>query len=164
MNDHPDPPTDAQLDAWERLAREATPGPWRWVERDGTSGGYVHLVDDGGFLYGSCIPENGRFVAAAKEAVPALVAEVRRLRGEQRADLSWLAVDTAIELLTDQAKKLEADVARLEAQVAKHAQAMALARDALVHPHRHAACGVDAGVDCGCRRGLAVAAMRKAGG
>lgn len=72
------PITDEQLAEWEALAEGATEGPWHvddvlgW-SIDGASGQYVAEVS------GRHDP-NAEFIAASREAVPALVAEVRRLR------------------------------------------------------------------------------------
>lgn len=87
--------TDEQIAELERLDREATPGPW---DVEGVS-----FDEDGNEVlmpYGLCGPSGAtiwssgsgeythpdmstaRFVASARTAVPALVAEVRRLRVE----------------------------------------------------------------------------------
>lgn len=62
-----------ELETWKRLAHSATPGPWR-----STPFGIVY----------SAIPSseqqtaNDAFTAAARSAVPSLIAEVERLRRE----------------------------------------------------------------------------------
>ena len=90
----PAPITREQLDAWEELAKAATPGPW------GVSTGYGedsaeavcmapgvrnYLLDvvvrsgrDGGT---DNTVEDAAFIAAAREAVPALIARVKELEG-----------------------------------------------------------------------------------
>ena len=77
--------TDADLDRWEKLAAEATPGPWiRGMEHECVSHicsgrAVIFEIKDSSFICDKHI-ENRAFVAASREAVPALVAEVRRLR------------------------------------------------------------------------------------
>lgn len=72
--------TDEELKAIEERANAATPGPWRgfdtgvlsgprWVVGNEESRQFYNLAD-------------GRFIAHAREDVPALIAEVRRLRAE----------------------------------------------------------------------------------
>jgi hypothetical protein len=75
--------TDEQLQEWQRLADEATPGPWEnWtIEDDGnrqdewSAVGPVHADMQGAV-------KDAAFIAAARTAVPALVAEVRMLRSD----------------------------------------------------------------------------------
>lgn len=72
--------TDAQLKAIEERAEKATPGPWGVNGQRGDAYwyGYVHAGDtpiDDVFR-----EENAAFIAHSREDVPALVAEVRRLR------------------------------------------------------------------------------------
>lgn len=70
------------VDEIEARANQASPGPWR-TGRSVHRTVYVCASSDGGF---GCLaglmdrPCDGRFVAHAREDVPALVAEVRRLR------------------------------------------------------------------------------------
>jgi hypothetical protein len=97
--------TDEQLNRLEHLAAAATPGPWSWRptgdNRDVT-GPYLGI---GGQLIARLCgyPTNlrvcaidtasradGDFIAAARSAVPELIAEVRRLRAElRRRQESW---------------------------------------------------------------------------
>lgn len=74
--------TQDELDRWEALANAATPGPWVLVDRDILGGYEVHAPDDW-TVFGYNGPErtDAAFIAAARDAVPALIAEVRRLRG-----------------------------------------------------------------------------------
>lgn len=75
---------DAWLAERERMEKAATPGPWRATEERV----YADL-DDGAVCVASpnlnfsdrCAPD-AAFIADARAAVPALVAEVRRLREE----------------------------------------------------------------------------------
>lgn len=80
---------ELNLDAIEARANAATPGPW---EPYFTVHGHPHVVRAGQSIWGvivSISPDDyGRadceFLAAARSDVPALVAEVRRLRAENR--------------------------------------------------------------------------------
>lgn len=77
-----DQPLD--LDAIEARANTATPGPWA-VSEDYSD----VLAPDGSQLASYWNPtsetENGEFIAHAREDVPALLAEVRRLRAQVAA-------------------------------------------------------------------------------
>jgi hypothetical protein len=67
--------TEAVLAEWERMADAATAGPWRFLR----SSWYVDCAR--GIVAEVCsTPEDIRFIAEARTALPALVAEVRRLR------------------------------------------------------------------------------------
>lgn len=89
--------TDEQLDEWQKLAEEAHRGPW--FVRYGTNPDYPHGVECGypqqvismgdvtligEFYDGTDVAPavHAPFVAAARTAVPELIAEVRRLRAE----------------------------------------------------------------------------------
>lgn len=97
--------SETQLQEWERLANGATEGPWRF-----TRGSVVAIA----------CPKDKRFIAVAREAVPALIARVRQL--EEEAD--WLAshvrngestcVDTAygVETCTSECIKCWREAAR----------------------------------------------------
>jgi hypothetical protein len=84
---HDDPPTDAELAVMLARAEAATPGPWKsYVEgRDHTSGSSFIMTgpqDARGNdleLTGATAPDQD-FIAAARQDVPKLIAEVRRLR------------------------------------------------------------------------------------
>ena len=90
MGDHK--PLD--LDAIEKRANAATPGPWRACREGACSCGQVwsipldRIISHPAFEYDfdeTSTPEiyhapNAAFIAAAREDIPALVAEVRRLR------------------------------------------------------------------------------------
>jgi len=74
-----EPLTDADLDAIERRANAASPGPWKsqlgrsavWAQKDG-----VRVADCRGSFR---INEDVAFIAAARMDVPALIVEARRL-------------------------------------------------------------------------------------
>lgn len=99
--------TDERLSEIEERVNKATAGPW-------TALGDGDWQDVSGFAHdfgcGCCQREDGNFVAAdaqfiahARQDVPELIAEVRRLRAENAALLS--IADRANEL-TDQAMTL----------------------------------------------------------
>lgn len=75
--------TDEDLDAIEKRAKEATPGPWKlWAAE-------VRADPVGDSNLDTSVPvartydtRNAKFVACARADVPALVAEIRRLREE----------------------------------------------------------------------------------
>jgi hypothetical protein len=95
-----DPMTDDELDAGERRAQAATPGPWvSYVEGRDHDSGDSFILTAGPDLYISYDewPEDQRqaneqrrandmdFIAAARQDVPRLIAEVRRLRARLAA-------------------------------------------------------------------------------
>jgi hypothetical protein len=82
--------TDEELDEIERRCAAARPGPWTsYVEgRDHTSGSNFVMVgnDDEGRgedieLTGATVADQD-FIANARQDIPRLLAEVRRLRGK----------------------------------------------------------------------------------
>jgi predicted secreted protein len=96
------------LDAVRRLCDEATPGPWR--AEPGSSGQqadgrpwpstYVQPIDGNGVRQGSRfkVPTeaDAAFIAAARELVPQLAAEVERLQAELKAmryDRDWVVAE-----------------------------------------------------------------------
>ena len=86
MSDEVKALTDAQLAVWKALADAATPGPWyfrtcRFGDKIETA---LHKGDviDGEVRDMIIDPCNGDFIADAREAVPALIDEVERLREE----------------------------------------------------------------------------------
>ena len=105
------PLTDARLAEMEALASDATPGPWKCgryklagdpaFEVVGPSSENRRLIVQTVVGDARC-PEhtlqeqaNAQFVAASREAVPALIAEVRRLR----ETLEAIAKETGEQLL-----------------------------------------------------------------
>ena len=78
--------TNEELDRLEALAKAATPGPWYHVY-EGSSDWQVYGPHDDikpvASLHRYHAPScpDAPFIAAARDAVPALVAEVKRLRG-----------------------------------------------------------------------------------
>jgi hypothetical protein len=83
--------TDDDLDPLAELVRAATPGPWRWwtscsfrrlsSDATGKAGDVLHgVIHHDGVADVACSDEDAAFIAAARAAVPELIAEVRRLR------------------------------------------------------------------------------------
>lgn len=80
------PLTTEELDALEALAPGIFPGPWRYDPRNKNIWDNALPILE--VVYNA--DELGPFVAAAREAIPRLVAENRRLRGEN----AYLKADT----------------------------------------------------------------------
>jgi hypothetical protein len=90
-----EPMSEEQLAAIEARANAATPGPWRFDDKRGklvpgtgdlTLGYPILTIQGGAYPTGyNGIPEDQEFIASAREDVPALVAEVRRLRATSQA-------------------------------------------------------------------------------
>ena len=89
-----EPITDAELDAIRALADAATPGPWTY-SMSGDLGTKAelrlivrrHLAEPLGTMEPNWIPGNAdmSFIKNAREAVPALINEVERLRTQLAA-------------------------------------------------------------------------------
>lgn len=102
------PLTQEQLDHWQKLADDAKPGPWTWYAEDASmvtlcqkdkelevvvlwstrcESCAKHVTNDQAsadrLLCGWPSKEDGDFILAAREAVPALLAEVKRLQRER---------------------------------------------------------------------------------
>lgn len=86
-------PTDEQLAAWQALCDVATPGPWEcYLLREHTpieEGTTPDVFVDPENPEQVCAVTNYRdddaaFIAAARMALPVLLAEVRRLRANER--------------------------------------------------------------------------------
>lgn len=92
--------TEDELKQIEERAAAATPGPW--FAKHGVIKWYVYSLDeDLGFSLQEFHPDDGRdwatgetaaFIAASRQDIPALVAEVRRLR-EALAKVEWDTLD-----------------------------------------------------------------------
>lgn len=100
--------SNEQLAEWERLANEATPGPWyayvkteasvaiiKDPDDDSDDGSHIRVTENRYYdaiaskktfedvcTCGNVEEKDIAFIAAAREAVPALIAEVRRLQSE----------------------------------------------------------------------------------
>lgn len=78
--------TEEELEEWSKLEQMAAAGPWEYDGR-----GYIFRLLGNSMVaeirgFGSHEPqdENGYFIAAAREALPRLIAEVKRLHKELR--------------------------------------------------------------------------------
>lgn len=80
------PPTEEQLAELERLEREAMPGPWRTARHQDPSCDVAYVLPHGmpgeevATVYIDDSERHAAFIVAARNALPSLVAEVRRLR------------------------------------------------------------------------------------
>lgn len=95
--------TDLDIDAIEERANAATPGPWETAYDTGES---IHaeptLYAPGNVEIAATFrADDDRFIAHAREDVPALIAEVRRLRFERDA-FADAALVTPAELVVAQ--------------------------------------------------------------
>jgi hypothetical protein len=69
--------TDDELDRLDALAQAATPGPWN-ADDDGT----IILAPDDVLSCCNMDELTVKFVAESRTAIPALIAEIRRLRAQ----------------------------------------------------------------------------------
>lgn len=75
--------TDGELARLQELADAATAGPWTAAATVDEYGQRLHTVDVLPLTtFGEIELNDAAFIAASREAVPALIAEVRRLRAE----------------------------------------------------------------------------------
>jgi hypothetical protein len=92
------------LDAIEARANAATPGPWR-VSTDNTPEYFMSIEGTDGPI---CVfTDTAAFIAAARSDVPALVAEVRRLKTRV------LVAETRVMNKRAEIKRLRSDVERI---------------------------------------------------
>jgi hypothetical protein len=84
--------TNDELDRLQALADEATAGPWTAAATVDEYGQRLHTVDVLPLTtFGEIELNDAAFIAASRDAVPALIAEVRRLREENARSLdAWL--------------------------------------------------------------------------
>ncbi len=116
--------TEEQLTAWAGLAEKATEGPW--IEDDCNVFSEPSLrasqqarlngdepVHDGLILHidqmQELSDEDASFIAAARTAVPALIAEVRELQGSVKAFEECEAADEAVDAAADALVRSEND-------------------------------------------------------
>ena len=77
------PMTDDELDLILDRCEAATPGPWKsFIEgRDHTSGSNVIKTAGGDIeFYGPTVVADQDFIASARQDIPRLIAEIRRLK------------------------------------------------------------------------------------
>ncbi len=110
--------TEEELSAIEARVEKATPGPWEG--RDGCVVAPEYIVTEGVFevvdSFRSGFEHNAAFIAASRQDVPALCAELRRVREFLAADAQRLlsiqfafnAGDSRRDELRIQAAKIEA--------------------------------------------------------
>lgn len=97
----PDTPlTDGRLTELDELHAAATAGPWSYTDSAAIIAPLTEtLIAD--VWEPTAASRNGEFIEAAREAMPALVAEVRRLRAPRRAltenehSAAWQAIEGA---------------------------------------------------------------------
>lgn len=126
--------TDEKLTEWNNLADEATSGEWNVelyqnkISRD--FNWWVRPVQ-GSDIWGVCntgdenaprASQDAKFIAAARTAVPTLIAEVRRLRAENEELRDSLTHELgqerdAVRVLLDQKDKIEAENTELKQKV-----------------------------------------------
>lgn len=104
--------TDDELAVLETLCAAASPGPWAWDSRDrdtywrstGGAGAYPSAVidtdtedygEDVYIVFIEATHADAAFIAASRTGVPALVAEVRRLREVEAAARDVVAVQSS---------------------------------------------------------------------
>ena len=107
--------TQQELDALKALADAATPDRWEiWSAATGAD--YIVRVPRGKNYYAviatDCTYSNAAFIAAARAAVPALIAEVERLQ------VAWSAEHDAYIRADEQARMARREVERLRAELA----------------------------------------------
>jgi sirohydrochlorin ferrochelatase len=115
---------EQELARLEALAAAATPGPWNTYEcRHHSGGNGPSKVDYQVSCAKECVAwdmpssSNAAFIAAAREAVPVLVAEVRRLR-EEMAEMRPVGMtsDDVADLLATACSPAEAEARRADAR------------------------------------------------
>lgn len=102
-----------------------TDGPWEWFYGDQCCGGTCVDNDHGLPLHsgGDLLPNDARFIAAARTLVPELVAEVEELRAVVSADDSTAArIHRQWTQSRRQVKELRAEVERLRQQIANRTE------------------------------------------
>ena len=84
--------TDDELDRLQALADAATGGPWTAATTVDEYGQRLHTMDVLPLTsFGEIEPHDAAFIAASRDAIPALIAEVRRLRWQAAERGSLLA-------------------------------------------------------------------------
>lgn len=98
----PDIMTEAEIEALRALEAKAAPGPWRTVRNRNMTVNVIGPPDDDGWQSKVCLANGGNvgaaeFIAAARNAVPRLLATVEAMRAENerlRAALEFFASET----------------------------------------------------------------------
>jgi len=104
------------LDEIERCANAATPGPWKHEGQEVRAACHVAFCGEAANSRGATNAQdctrNARFIASARTDVPALIAEVRRLRGE----IDAMAAELHAMSVRRDAEDHESAIAALRAQ------------------------------------------------
>lgn len=77
--------TNEELDRWQALSDAATTGPWGTIPPDGLNGGFWGICNRHGMIVAMRLTDrkaDALFISETRDAVPALIAEVRQLREE----------------------------------------------------------------------------------
>jgi hypothetical protein len=101
--------TDLDIAAIEARARSATPGRWEFVPWHVAEGPSNVRAPEGWVICETSSDDNAYFIAKAREDIPALIAEVNRLR-EENSDYWHKATN-----LTEMNFRLSASIARKDA-------------------------------------------------
>lgn len=100
--------SDEALEVWLSLALDTGDGPWDWDSR----GKYYEVTDSKSWLVAQCESrKEAMFIAEARTAIPALIAEVRELRGSLNREVEHLT------LALHERVKLQERVAQLEQEL-----------------------------------------------
>ena len=87
--------TQNQIDEIKARAEATPPGPWIVLMDYGVYL-YVRAVEVGGIVAKTIAPPNAEFIAHAREDIPALLAEVERLRAKLERVPQWVPVTEAL--------------------------------------------------------------------
>ena len=92
---------ELDYDALQRLADAATEGPWQWTREPGDEEGSLEAPSEEGYVLGvygmhtegfiAVGKADAEFIAASRQAIPALLDRVRELVAERDAALSTIA-------------------------------------------------------------------------
>lgn len=114
--------TPADLDAIEKRAAAATPGPWRECGDILQGKSAIRISSKDLFCsYDTMSMQNAddaRFIAAARSDVPALLAEVRRLQAELSDNKTFIAAALSV------VRSIDADMSTLGFRMTKLAAAI----------------------------------------
>ena len=83
--------TDAELQHLKDLCAAATPGPWEASGDPQCDGGGICAATHGRFVLVLSDATDAAFIAAAREALPKLIAEVERLERLTEDNGDWLS-------------------------------------------------------------------------
>lgn len=114
---------DLDLNELERLEKAATPGPWKWAEKNSIDFGYVGPNGERTVLFGEdhegAVHQDdpdGKFLAALRNALPELL---RRLRA---AEAECAIRNDEVSGLQGMLREAQARIAELEASLQSNAK------------------------------------------